>query len=326
MATREEFLASLPVGNYGGMTPEQLQAFYRSLNIYDAQGNIIGQAGGGSPTGGQGSSAPTMPQQGSITAAPQNTQNQYFIDDNGDLKVIRVGDEDGTPQRPTADEREEYAMSDPSRQRLVRNGVEYGIANPADFNLSADDPRVIQEGGQTWLPTALMGQLLAPFKHDSWLEQFLTELPQNLAIAGTLAGVTGGLGALQGIPNNGLVNLSNIFNPTETDASWGVNPAGTEGVGAENAIVGSPEYSGGTGGLNSDFSVPSAGTEWTTAATGGGTFGAATGGATGAETLGAVGGGMLSSAGGAPAGQALGTVGSGLITTATGQVIDAATG
>src|SRR3990167_7996796 len=234
MATREEFLASLPVGNYGGMTPEQLQAFYRSLNIYDAQGNIIGQAGGGSPTGGQGSSAPTMPQQGSITAAPQNTQNQYFIDDNGDLKVIRVGDEDGTPQRPTADEREEYAMSDPSRQRLVRNGVEYGIANAADFNLAADDPRAIQEGGKTWLPLALMGQLLAPFKHDSFLENFLTELPQNLAISGTLAGVTGGLGALQGIPNNGLVNLSNILNPSGTDASWGVNPQGTDMTGFTN--------------------------------------------------------------------------------------------
>src|SRR3990167_8916176 len=221
MATREEFLASLPVGNYGGMTPEQLQAFYRSLNIYDAQGNIIGQAGGGSPTGGQGSSAPTMPQQGSITAAPQNTQNQYFIDDNGDLKVIRAGDEDGTPQRPTAAEREEYAMSDPSRQRLVRNGVEYGIANPADFGLAADDSRAIQEGGKTWLPTALTGQLLAPFKHDSFLENFLTNLPITAGLGFGLAGVTGGLGALQGIPGNGLVNLPNIFNPSGTGGTSG---------------------------------------------------------------------------------------------------------
>src|SRR3990167_5066059 len=234
--------------------------------------------------------------------------NQYFIDDNGDLKVIREGDEDGTPQRPTAEEREEYAMSDPSRQRLVRNGVEYGIADPANFNLAADDPRAIQEGGKTWLPLALMGQLLAQFKHDSFLENFLTELPQNLAISGTLAGVTGGLGALQGLPGNGLVNLSNIF-----------NPSGAATAGAGEAATGAGTLAGEAAGGA------------TGGAAGGGIAGetlggALTGGATGAETLGAVGGGMLSGAGGVAAGQALGAVGTGLITTAAGQVIDAATG
>ena len=172
--------------------------------------------------------------------------NQYFIDDNGDLKVIRAGDEDGTPQRPTAEEREEYAMSDPSRQRIVRNGVEYGIADPANFNLAADDPRAIQEGGKTWLPLALMGQLLAPFKHDSFLENFLTELPQNLAIGGTLAGVTGGLGALQGIPNNGLVNLSNIFNPSGTAAAGAGEAAGDLGTEALAGGAGADTL-GGTG-------------------------------------------------------------------------------